>query len=608
MDINNSLSSHIKINKSVTAGAGNIGADASAEASCIRSASYSEHNKMLRLAQGQVIKGQIIDHRYNEVKIMVEPGHQVITARLADEISLSNGQYASFIVTENASDGLVLKLIPAPAFASDSIVLKALTAAGITINDRSKALVCELLSQRMPVDKQTIQKLAKLSAANREASPLCLVLMYKNNIPINTKNLQQFEAYLNGTHQLLHKIKDITHNISKIIDTAVDSVPSFNTAAAEGGSYEADTVTQSNSHSLIPDMNIQQDKTIQDNAGILPNQALAPNNNENITLRNVLIINNKLIDIYISGIDTDAKPQAEKISIHESSANLQAEPSRQIKRSNFRDIKLTDIMQDKDIDVLLKYMADAPDTEGIKGKIAGKTASVYETLTYIKNALHTLDQRQISKLLTSEVYSELLEKAFFKKWTITPEDVSKKDSVDNFYRQLESDLKKINNLSEAAGKTNDKVQLQKPVDNLQDNLQFMKDLNNAFAFLQLPVEFKDRCMHSDLYVLTRKRAVNDKSQSLSIHLHLETANIGCLNIDLQLMNNKINTVFHPDNKDAVMIIKEHLPELISSLQTKGYEVKAAVEEDPEQGSLFKKLIEQGSGDNSIVRYTFDIRT
>ena len=42
--------------------------------------------------------------------------------------------------------------------------------------------------------------------------------MYKNNIPVNSKNLQQFQAYLDGTHQLLYKIKDITQNIAKILN------------------------------------------------------------------------------------------------------------------------------------------------------------------------------------------------------------------------------------------------------------------------------------------------------------------------------------------------------------------------------------------------------
>ena len=171
MDINRPLSSRLKLTKPLSTESGKKGAEVARN----RSSSAAEISNKLELKEGQLLKGQIIDHRHNEIKLMVEPGNQVISARISDEVSLAIGQYAGFIVSEATSDSLVLRLLPQEAQANDSIILKALTAAEIAINARSKAIVEELLAQRMPVDKHTLQTLIRQSAATVKASPLCLV-------------------------------------------------------------------------------------------------------------------------------------------------------------------------------------------------------------------------------------------------------------------------------------------------------------------------------------------------------------------------------------------------------------------------------------------------
>lgn len=636
MDINRSSSSRFKVNKSITAAANRKTADASR----INSASYSEHNNKAELKEGQLIRGEILDHRYNEVKVKLEPGNQVITARLSDGISLSIGQNASFIVSELDSEQLVLKLVPDEATANDSIILKALTAANVTITNRNKAIVAELLSHRMPVDKQTLQILIKLSGMNREASPLCLVLMHKNNIPVNSHNLKQFQAYLDGTHQLLNNIKDITQGISKLLINAANTelmnnnqpVPGINTPPQEltyniynptSDVLLNDTATDSiitakpiiNSELGTPDknnstiINTKQSNTTQDNTDMIPYKSISVNDK---LIYSVRLINDRLIDIFHSyAADADKVLPSGMKSLDNtvlSDSSLLAKTSEQQVLINASIPRLTDILNRSDIDALLKYLSHTPEINSMKESIANGTASLGETLTYIQNALPETSKTDIIKLITSPEYSKLLEKAFYKKWTLTPENVSNKHSVQNFYTQLDYDLREINKLANSIAEADDYASIQKPLNTLQDNMQFMKELNNAFSFLQLPLGFKDREVHTDLYVLNRKKALNDKNQSLNVHLHLETANLGSLNIHLQMISKRIETVFYPESIDVAQIIKENLPLLISSLQTKGYNVKADVTDTFEQSSLFKQLIEQSTQDNIVTRYTFDIRT
>jgi hypothetical protein len=70
MDINRPLSSRLKLTKPLSTEAGKKGAEVARN----RSSSAAEISNKLELKEGQLLKGQIIDHRHNEIKLMVEPG------------------------------------------------------------------------------------------------------------------------------------------------------------------------------------------------------------------------------------------------------------------------------------------------------------------------------------------------------------------------------------------------------------------------------------------------------------------------------------------------------------------------------------------------------
>lgn len=634
MDINRPLSSRFKSSKPISTEVGKKGIDAAHN----RAASSAEINSKLDLKEGQLLKGQIIDHRHNEVKLMVEPGNRLITAKLSGDMPLSIGQYASFIVSEATSDSIVLKLQPQEAQANDSIILKALAAAGIAVNARSKAIVEELLAQRMPVDKQTLQALIRQAAANREASPLSLVLMYKNNIPINSENLQQFQAYLEGTHQLLYKIKDITQNLSKILNTPASPETILSDTAASAllnpdlaNQAAVFSNLQSGADSLAADtgaaglLSPSSDAALLQ-AGLTHANAYPPADSGlvNNPLRQALAANDELIRIYQTNAETDLS-QPPKLSNQVFSSNLtlskvQATQLSEVQTlmlsevqalmlsQDYQTFTLSDILTQEDISNLMNHLSAAPDPGGIKSSLADGSAQIGEALSYIQKTIYTLSKSVVTDLLASAEYGALLEKAFFRKWTLAPEKVAKQQSVEKFYKQLEDDIQRINKLIDTTGEADDNTSIAKPLNSLQNNLQFMKDLNNVFAFLQLPVEFKDRQLHADLYVLNKKKALNEKEQGLNVQLYLETANLGGLNIHVHMKDKQIQTVFYPEVREVEQIIKDNLPILTDSLQAKGYKVDAAVAEAENQPAVFKKLIEQNNQDNNISRYTFDIRT
>ena len=151
--------------------------------------------------------------------------------------------------------------------------------------------------------------------------------------------------------------------------------------------------------------------------------------------------------------------------------------------------------------------------------------------------------------------------------------------------------------------------MQQPVQNLRENLQFMKALNQVFTYLQLPIQFKNQTASAELYVLSKKRTKESKSEALSVLLHLELVNLGLINIYLNLQDNRqLQADFYIEDKETGKLVKEHLTDLTEALQKKSYLLKATVKDNYNKLDFSKDFIEQNSLDSQVKRYTFDIRT
>jgi len=196
--------------------------------------------------------------------------------------------------------------------------------------------------------------------------------------------------------------------------------------------------------------------------------------------------------------------------------------------------KLDAILNPAQRAALLDSMSTLSDSTNLKNQIADGTATLRETLTFIHNNLSGVEDTVARNFLQSSEYIQLLEKAFQQKWTITPEKLAQKTPVTDLYQNLQEDLEKLNTLAKTVKISEEALRLQEPVKNMQENLRFMKDLNEMFTYLQLPVQLKDKDIHSDLYVFTRKKTLLGKKDSISVLLHLDMTNLGPINIHIQM--------------------------------------------------------------------------
>lgn len=652
-----------------------------AETSSAKAPSTQAVPRSSELKPGQLIKGEIIDHRLREVTIRFDSEHPPVTARLEGDVLLSIGQKASFEVIEADSGQLVLKHIPENmTTVVNGTVQKALAASGFAINDRNKAIVEELLNHRMPIDKGTLQTLIRIAIAHKEASPLTLVLMYKNNIPLTSENIKQFEAYQQGTHPMLDSLKNIAEQLAKLVpselptsnagpvtDAAVATILRTNQSLLdilyqsafheqpEGiGVKLSDYLAADQIHQLNQVMEQLQGKDsssmsgagygilsgnetphevyqkltallgLSEEAGpeallqalqsrLSPNHPLLqgltklftqlPTDNPALTS----LSDDFLVESSLSNSPLDNNFLADSISSKELVNQL---PS---SGAGIMGAPLSELLNAAERNALLDYIGQLPGaenlgTEDFKAQISAGSISTGDTLTYLHNLLASSKDNSSVRILLTPEYRTLLEKAFLSKWTITPKKLSEENSIQELYQGLKEDVEKLSQLTQAGKEILAKANLAEPVNQLKDNLNFMKVLNEMFTYVQLPVDFRDKTLHSDLYVFTNKKALKKGDEPLSVLLHLNMTHLGSLNVHIQMLHRNVKIMFMAEHSEVKELIKENLSRIEDALKEKGYQAFTEVEADYKKPDFSKDFIEQGAGEQTVHRYHFDIRT
>lgn len=584
------------------------------------------------LKEGQQLKGTILDLRYHEVKLRLEPGKQIVIARLSGEVPLAIGEEAKFQVIEDGANRLVLKFLPEDVTPMDAAILKALTASGLPATDRNKAILSELLKHRMPIDKHTLQTLIKAAITNRDASPQSLVLMLKNNIPLTASNIRQFEAYQNGSGRLITDIQDLTKSLSQLLAQAGEpesgaAVPSNSNAATTGSSFAQTTVLnqpivqtadQDSSFSRpmtqLADQSPAFTQPIEQSTDHAPSLA-AMEPASNLLSDQVSIQSNKIADQFQQVLSLNASLVRLLLDHPEHSGEirtLKAEDAANITTGkeytgSYDGLTgLPEVLTETEQASLAQLIGQLPEGSSFAERLTTGSTSVTDVLKFISEQLPIAEMEIAKAMLQSSEYAKLLTETFHQRWTITPEILEQNGSVSKLYRRLQDDMEAFRLLGESEEKLPDSIKLQEPVKNLQDNLHFMKDLNQLFTYLQLPVQMENQDVHSELYVFTSKRALRAK-KDISVLLHLDMPNLGALNIHVTLEHNIVNAKFYPEEKSAKAIITDNVPSLGEALRKKGYHLNYEVMDAYHKPDFVKDFIEQNAEENSSVRYSFDIR-
>jgi len=247
---------------------------------------------------------------------------------------------------------------------------------------------------------------------------------------------------------------------------------------------------------------------------------------------------------------------------------------------------------------LARYLHGMGVDSGITDRVLSGDISATDTLAAIKNSIAHSDSALTQNLFQTEAFRTLFQNVLLDSFTISPHRLAKTNEPDSFYQSMEQKMNSFETLINTTLSGSDSGQLSGQAHDMQGNIDFMKSLNQAFAYMQLPLKLQNQNAHGDLYVYTKKDKMKQNPQKLSLMLHLE------------MDHQNIKADFHLEKEDSLRLIERNTHLLTDSLAEKGYTCQVQVQpltqsETPVQDFLNAKVTPSAS--HEMKRFSFDIR-
>lgn len=579
--------------------------------------SYSATGQIL-IDKGQIIRGEITDIRNNTVSIKVDLG-ETLTYPLQGDPELTIGQTATFKAVET-EDGIALRAISVkPSQARLATINKALEEAGLQKNERNQMIVLELLNNQMSIDKQTIQKIFQQSLLNKNASISTLVLMNKHNIPITDTTSTQFENYRNYEHRLSKEIDTIAGEIPKLLDKVSTFTTSQNFLAINDGLM--DIFLDTHVSTEIPLSSVISSKTeISTLLDILRPFALTDSlseaiQNQTASLRDVVNCIQSSITIAeqmdYESQNTQSEPDAlPNNGITKATEVFQAPIIRhildQFTNQQFNNNELSTFLSLQNRQTLALALADFPLSQDIRDNIVKGQLDTNTLLQAIRTALPVTNSLAAKNLYSTQVFQWVLKEHLRSCMSLTPNDIAD-HKVNDYYDTTYNQITALRDLLQNTGLKDAFTQLTATTQNFQENMEFMKVLNQLFPYVQLPMKLKDQFVHSDLYVYTKKKNLQENPDSISVLLHLDMEHLGPTDIHITLARGSVQAKFYMSDDFSTSLLRNNIDLLEESMTRNGYLLQTEFIERQKEVDIVKDIIEKDQPTSSLKRYSFDIR-
>lgn len=550
------------------------------------------------LSAGQTIQGEVVGRNGNEVQIRVDKD-VVITAKMDADMNVSVGQSLTFEVKGNSGVQIALRPLY-ENLTQDANVLKALEAAKLPATNELVRMVSSMMERGMPIDKNSLMEMGKLVMTNAGTAPETIVSMKSFQIPITPENIGQFENYQSYQHQILNTVTDILMEIPNAFHAMLN-------AGDGNGAIDFYThILQLFSGVQIAEGengNTPAGNVFADIAGEMTQETAAP---------------------FINAEGGKGAENLQKAFVLQAEGEMAKEQANLVKNNGLETEDAAGIQKPQDHPLLLE---DALDGNG-RGQLAaslGRLGISQELLGQIQNGKIPVEQllkeiqlmlagkenggnqADILKLFGSKEYNQLLNKQIEQQWMIRPEEVADKKNVEELYNRLRQQAAR---LTEALGQAVKDTPLAKSLTTMQNNIDFMNQVNQMFNYIQLPLKMSGGDAHGDLYVYTNRKSTMREDGSVSALLHLDMEYLGPLDVYVVLKEKNVNTQFYLQDESMIDFIAGHIHILNERLEKRGYSLHAEMkvnEEEQDAANVIKNITAQEQKNTMIARYAFDVR-
>lgn len=565
------------------------------------------------LSAGDTITGQMISREGDVVQLLLSD-ETVIQAKLDREMQMLPGQMITFTVKTSNNGTIAL----APLFTNTTdmkTAAKALMNAGLSVNDGNMKMVSSMMKEGLPIGRDSLIYMKGQSALFPTADVTNLVQMHRMGIPMTEQNVEQFSAYKNYEHQVL----DAANHIGELVGDTLGEMVSANPSEAVAF---FDTIlallTENNSTvagDAAPMTNLENAYLVNDDAASL---ASDENNNLMSGAEAAKVASDKaqdtdatiaMLKAIMQQSDTTSMPDEQlgqtratgqpdeaalqETQVHPDGSVMQSDGTNSVQETMeqlIRDFEAFTVQNDA-----AKSLVEA----FAKGNISGA-----ELLKHLKQGCK--DPAQFRALLSNQGVQKLLGKSLTDAWKLTAEQTSSKAEVKELYRRMEEQTRQIMDTLQAGAKADSP--LAGAVTRLQNNLDFMNQLNQMFPYVQLPLSLSGSEAHGELYVYTNKKNLAKENGTVSALLHLDMEHLGTVDVMVRMNSEQhVNTNFMVASEEVLDLIEAHLDELTARLNKRGYHMETSCSLQEEDGSVMDKMIEQDRPISVISTTAFDAR-
>lgn len=266
-------------------------------------------------------------------------------------------------------------------------------------------------------------------------------------------------------------------------------------------------------------------------------------------------------------------------------------------------------LSSQDRQQFLEQLEHFPISQQLKASIGSGEASIKEIFTAIHDLIPLSPAGQVRDLFQSPAFQSLFSHTLLSSLTVTPKQLASQNGMDSFYQIMEDKMNAFERLISTTLSGNDSSQLSGEAHDMKENINFMKLLNETFAYMQLPLKLQNQNAHGDLYVYTNKEKRKQNPEQISVLLHLDMEHLGMVDVKLEKDHNEVKASFYLDNHSALQLLQNNTSMLENALLEKGYICTVHVEsqDKPVTVNDFLNTKIASNTSNEMKRFSFDIR-
>jgi len=551
------------------------------ESQATASSQYAVRQQLQKLAPGDIISGKVTETSGDQVKLLVNllQGDAEVEAKLSQSMALNMGKNLVFQVKSNGN-GLMLS----PLFENMGMEengKKALSMAGIPENERSLLLVSSMMKEGISIDKNTVSEYYHQAVQHKDADLMNIIDLHRMQLPVTKENLEQIASYKNMTHQLSGAIDDMAQELPGALQQMMESgkegeaLKLFTELVKEYGT-RVELAGEDTAVDEVPTEKTLTENSLEEEGPLA--QARDMDENGDMATR-------KLPQEQGNGQNGVVESTGGEKSPVNVLANQMNDKSQETPENGISGQQNTKA-------VLMQMVKDL--TEQWQKGISGEE--------------HTT--KVLRELLDRSEGRELLQKMFSENLKIKPEETDR-EGVKKLFQSMDKQLQSLSQtLNEAnLGESN----LGKMVQTTQQNLDFLEQVNQMYAYMQLPIKLTGQDTNSDLYVYTNKKNLSSADGEISAFLHLDMQNLGPVDCLVKMQDQKVSTKFTLQDDEMLDFLQSHIGLLTERLEKRGYNLSVKMDTRDQDGQdetngVFRELIVRQSNIPGASTMSFDVRT